>query len=239
MFNEKDIIESCASSLSSALEEFSEKHRAEYEIIFSDDGSTDGSGDIILRYKEKTKLPHGVIRLVSSAKNCGKGHAVRLGMLEADGDYMLFTDSDLAYGTAAVCDILDMISSPDNTSDIVIGSRAASNDGYRGYSTARKIASKTYVKFLSAFAGFDHTDSQCGIKAFRKDAAKKLFGCAKECGWAFDFEILLLAKEFGISVDEYPVSVINHRESKIHLLHDSLKMLSDVRQIKKRIKNIH
>ncbi|MBP3293301.1 MAG: glycosyltransferase, partial [Clostridia bacterium] len=170
---------------------------------------------------------------VRADKNRGKGHAVRLGMQAAQGDLCLFTDCDLAYGTDIIPAMANRMSS--SPADVLIGSRAIAEDGYAGYTLARKLASKAYVRLLALSAGFRYTDSQCGIKLFRREAAKKIFSLAETDGWAFDFELLLLADKLGCKIEEYPVKVLNHRESKIHLISDSLKMAGDVRKIKKRI----
>ena len=118
----------------------------------------------------------------------------------------------------------------------MIGSRAIDPDGYKGYTFIRRLASKAYLKVLTVYAGFSHSDSQCGIKMFRGEAAKKIFSYCEIDKWAFDFEALLIAKKLGMKVDEHPVHIINHRDSKIHLISDSIRMMGDIRRIKKRVK---
>ncbi|MBQ7314021.1 MAG: glycosyltransferase, partial [Clostridia bacterium] len=203
------------------------------EILFSDDGSTDDCAAIVEKTARELALTGVDIRVVRADKNRGKGHAVRLGMQAAQGELCLFTDCDLAYGTDIIPAMANRMSS--SPADVLIGSRAIAEDGYAGYTLARKLASKAYVRLLALSAGFRYTDSQCGIKLFRKEAAKKIFSLAETDGWAFDFELLLLADKLGCKIEEYPVKVLNHRESKIHLISDSLKMAEDVRKIKKRI----
>ena len=100
----------------------------------------------------------------------------------------------------------------------------------------RKVASKVYIKVLCFAGGFDLTDSQCGCKAFKRDAARDIFSKAKVNGFAFDFELILRAKNAGIKIIEMPVKIINHRDSKIHIVRDSIRMLRDIRKIKKDIK---
>ena len=91
---------------------------------------------------------------------------------------------------------------------------------------------------ISLTAGFRHSDSQSGMKMFHGDTARKIFSYAAVNGWAFDFEVLMIAQKMGKTVREYPVKIINHRESKINLLSDSLKMMKDILRIKKRVKNL-
>ena len=70
---------------------------------------------------------------------------------------------------------------------------------------------------------------------FRHDAAKAIFPLCTVNGWAFDFEALMIAEKLGYTIREYPVKVINHRESKINLMRDTFKMIRDVKEIKKRV----
>lgn len=236
MYNEKTVVEACAKDLTDALETYAAAHSVDYEVIFSDDGSTDGCGKLVENFAAAHSLNHGVIRLVTAEKNAGKGSAVRLGMLASEGDYVCFTDSDLAYGTAVIGDMLTDIR--EKGGDLLIGSRAIHPEGYAGYTFMRKLASKVFIKMLGITAGFRHTDSQCGMKFFKGETARKIFANTSVNGWAFDFEVLLIAQKLGKTVREFPVTVINHRESKVRLFSDSLKMLKDVRRIKKRVKSL-
>ena len=98
--------------------------------------------------------------------------------------------------------------------------------------------SKTYIKIICIFGGFKLSDSQCGCKGFTKDAAKKIFSNCEIDGFAFDLEALLLATKMKMKIAEVPVKIINHRESKINIVKDTFKMLSDLRKIKKRVKKL-
>lgn len=234
MYNEKANAVGCAADLTGKLESVAEALSFEYEIIFSDDGSRDGCGDLVRAWADEAVLQHGKVTVYTAEKNSGKGMAVRLGMMQSKGDYALFTDCDRAYGCDVIVEMFKAIVS--NGTDIMIGSRAIGDDGYTGYTFMRKLASKTYMKALSVVAGFKHSDSQCGIKMFKGDVARRIFPLCEVCGWAFDLEVLMIADKLGYTVSEFPVKVINHGESKVNLLRDSVKMLGDVRKIKKRVK---
>ena len=236
MYNEKAIAVDCASELTKTLEAAAEALSFEYEIIFSDDGSRDGCGDLVREWTDKAELKHGEVIVYTAEKNSGKGMAVRLGMMQSRGDYTLFTDCDRAYGCDIIVEMLKHII--EKKSDIVIGSRAIGKDGYTGYTFMRKLASKTYMKALSLVAGFKHSDSQCGIKMFKGDVARRVFPLCEVCGWAFDLEVLMIAEKMGCTVSEFPVKVINHGESKVRLVQDSIKMLKDIQKIKKRVKSM-
>lgn len=225
MYNESGIIEDTAKKLSEEMEQ----HFDSYEILFSDDGSKDGCGDIV----RALELP--CVRVTGYVQNQGKGCAVRSAVMEAEGDIIMFTDADLAYGTEVICRAVKTLEAHKDAG-ILIGSRNIGKDGYDGYTLLRKIASKIYIKVLCVAGGFDLSDSQCGCKAFRRDAAREVFSKAKVNGFAFDFEIILRAKKAGIKIVEMPVKIINHRESKIHIVRDSIRMLRDIRKIKKDIK---
>jgi len=228
MYNESKIIEGTARTLHKYMTETFGKDN--FEVIFSDDGSRDGSFDIV------NSLGLDNVRCIRTEENFGKGSAVRHAMLEAKGDIAMFTDADLAYGTDIVKGFCDyMTEHPE--ADCLIGSRNISKDGYEGYTFIRKVASKVYIKILCIAGGFKLSDSQCGCKAFRNAAAKKIFSHAEVNRFAFDFEAILLANKFNFKIHEFPVKVINHGDSKVRVLKDSIKMIKDLRKMRKRIKN--
>lgn len=225
MYNESSIIEDTARQLSAYMQ----ANFDDYEIIFSNDGSKDGCDKIV----ESLHLPS--VRVVGYEQNRGKGYAVRTAMLAAKGDYVMFTDADLAYGTDVIGRVRDaFLAHPE--ADMVIGSRNLSKDGYEGYTPIRKLASKTYIKVLCLAGGFKLSDSQCGCKAFTKDAVKKIFTRCEVDRFAFDFEAILWAVKYGMTIHEIPVKIINHRESSVNLVRDTLKMLRDLVKMKRRIK---
>ena len=225
MYNEKSIIADTARTLSSYMEE----HFESYEILFSDDGSLDGCGDVV----RQLDLPF--VRVTGYEKNHGKGCAVRTAMLEAEGDFVMFTDADLAYGTDVIRTAYDRWEK-EGRPELLLGSRNLGKDGYEGYTLIRRIMSKVYIKVLCVVCGFKLSDSQCGCKGFSQKASKEIFRRCKVDGFAFDFEAILWADQFGYRIAEMPVKIINHRESKIHIIRDTLKMLRDLTRIRKDVK---
>ena len=225
MYNESSIIKDTANT----LHEYMSANFEDYEIIFADDGSKDGCGKMV----EEMGLPN--VRLVGYEQNMGKGYAVRTAMLAAEGDIIMFTDADLAYGTDVIKQVYETFEkNPD--AEMVIGSRNLHKDGYEGYTAIRKLASKIYIKVLAIVGGFKLSDSQCGCKAFRGKAAKEIFSRCEVNRFAFDFECILWAVKFGMKIVEMPVKIINHRESKVNVLRDSFKMVRDIIKMKKSIK---
>jgi dolichyl-phosphate beta-glucosyltransferase len=232
MYNENGIIKDTANT----LHEYMSTHFDHYEILFSDDGSKDGCGDTV----RNMNLP--CVRVVGYPDNHGKGCAVRTAMLEAKGDVVMFTDADLAYGTEVIRRAYDALISNKDAS-VLIGSRNLSKDGYEGYTAVRKLMSKAYIKVLCVIGGFKLSDSQCGCKAYKINAAKDIFGLCKVDGFAFDFESIIWAQKFGYKIIEMPVKIINHRESTVRIFRDTVKMLRDLVRIRRRVsresRNIH
>ena len=225
MYNENRVIAESAKTLS----DYMLANFEDYEIVFCSDGSTDGCDKTV----EALNLPN--VRVIGYEKNQGKGCAVRTAILAATGDVRMFTDADLAYGTGVIKQVADAFAeNPD--ADMVIGSRNLDKSGYEGYTFLRKIMSKVYIKVLCIAGGFKLSDSQCGCKAFRADAAEKIFSRCEVNGFAFDFEAILWAVKMKMTIKEIPVRVINHGESKVRIIRDTVKMLKDLSKMKKRIR---
>lgn len=234
MYNEASIAAQCARTLYSACADFAAASGDSYEIIFCDDGSSDNCADIVRR--EAAALGDAAdIRVVGYEVNRGKGSAVRTAFAASAGDVVLYTDCDLAYGTDVIGEAVEKMKTI--PADVLIGSRNVDESGYEGYTLLRKLASKTYILVLNLFAGFKLSDSQCGFKVFRGDAGRKIFRNCETDGFAFDIEALMIAGRLGFRIEEMGVKVINHRASKVHVLRDTFKMLSDLRRIKKRVKS--
>lgn len=229
MYNEAAIVKDAIATYTEALDRIT---GGDYELVLCDDGSCDGCGDIA------RAVAHPKVKLVGYPQNRGKGCAVRTAVMAAEGDLILCTDCDNAYGTDKIAQVLAIFDA-EPEADIVIGSRNLDKSGYDGYTFLRKLASKTYILVLKIAAGLKYSDSQCGFKAYRKKAAHEIFCRAETDRFAFDIEVLLFADRFGFKVREMPVSVINHREaeSKVNMVSDTLEMLGELKRIKKHVKN--
>ena len=97
----------------------------------------------------------------------------------------------------------------------------------------RKLAWKVFSKPVALLAGFSYSESQGGIECFEAPLVQEVFSQCKIDGFAFDFEVLLLYKKAGAKVLELPVTIVNHRASKVRLFRDAFRMLRDVAKIKK------
>ena len=225
VYNEEKRITDTARVLDSFLKDTFD----DYEIIFSNDGSTDNT----LSLAKNIESQYEKIKCVSYDTNKGKGGAVRNGILASDSDYVFYTDCDLAYGTDVIKRGVDLF--VQKNPDIVIGSRNLDKESYENYTFMRKLMSKVYFKMIALVSGFSHSDSQCGFKGFKTSVAHNVF---KECvidSFAFDLEALIKAEKKGYTVAEMPVKILNHNEndSKVRPVRDTLKMLKDIRKIKK------
>ncbi len=228
-YNEENRIEESAKILDGYLKDLYD----DYEIIFCSDGSTDST------FEKAKALEKGNrnIKAVGYELNRGKGCAVRTGVLASDGDIVIFTDCDLAYGTDVIKKAVDKFE--ETGAQLVIGSRNLDSESYKGYSFARKLMSRVYFKLISLMTGFKQTDSQCGFKCFTKDAAHTIFSECKIDSFAFDLEALLKAQDKGYKIEEIAVKIINNdnRNTKVKMVSDSVRMLKDIRQIKRNQKS--
>ncbi len=227
MYNESSIIEDTAKQLDKyMLEHFGN----DYEIIFADDGSRDGSADIV----NSLNLPN--VKVVGYPKNQGKGCAVRYGVLASAGEIVIFTDADLAYGIDVIKEAVNIIENGEYP--VLVASRAKHKEGYEGYTLIRKLASRTYITVLNLFGGIKISDAQCGFKAFNGDVARTIFSLCKTNNFAFDLEVILIAQKMKLKIYEMPAKIINHRESKVNVLKDAVKMLKEISKIKRNIRGI-
>jgi dolichyl-phosphate beta-glucosyltransferase len=174
------------------------------EVVAVDDGS-DEAGLLALAAAVKA-LPSGVEgRIVRHEANRGKGAAVRTGALAAQGDYVAFIDADLATPPE---DLSALLAALDSGTDVAVGVRnqPGGSDMRNRRGLARRLAGKGYAWFMQRLLMPDISDSQCPLKAFRRDSGRRLFGLQRIDTWAFDAELLFLARQMKLRVQQVPVS---------------------------------
>ena len=199
------------------------------EIIVVDDGSSDETASRVEDFSARSG-DDPTIRCLRLPHNRGKGAAVRMGVLAADRPLLLYTDADLS---TPIEEADKLVATLDGGADVAIGSRSV-----RGAQVEvrqplyRVLMGKTFNKAMRLVTFLGVVDSQCGFKLFRRDVAHRLFAASRIDSFAFDVEILFLARQAGLSVAEVPVRWLNDARSTVHPLWDSLKMLEDVLRIR-------
>jgi dolichyl-phosphate beta-glucosyltransferase len=197
----------------------------EFEVIVVDDGSRDGTVALGRLFEETDQR----IRVLACA-HMGKGAAVRTGVLSANGHFVLFMDAD---GATPLSEIPKLIAGIDEGYDVAIGSRVVRREGEAEVKTAlhRRIIGRTFAFFTGLLALGGIADTQCGFKMFRREAAAAIFSRQKTVGFAFDVEILFIARRLSLSIVEVPVNWVAQPGSKVNLVTDSFRMLWDICRI--------
>lgn len=198
----------------------------EAEVIVVNDGSRDETADIVRSYAHKSEA----LRLVENPGNRGKGYSVRNGVLHANGDFILFTDADLSSPIEEASKLLGAL---ERGADIAIGSRWVRSElQTRRHSVARQVLGRMFNGLLRVLLGLDFKDTQCGFKAFRREAARALFPLQQIEGWGFDPEILFLAKKMGFRAEEVPVVWAHDDRTRINPVADGSRMVADMLRIR-------
>jgi glycosyltransferase AglD len=173
------------------------KITAEFEILVAEDGSSDGSAELVREYAKKDPR----IRLLHSDTRLGRGKALNRAITEAKGGIVCYYDVDLATGMQHLPELIAVIQ---NGATISTGSRLLpSSDTVR--TGGREIASRSYNFLVRLFLGSRIFDHQCGFKGFRRDTILPLLPQIRSDHWFWDTEILVRAQRMGFKVAEFPV----------------------------------
>jgi dolichyl-phosphate beta-glucosyltransferase len=214
-----------AATLDQVLSYVSQQHW-KAEIIVVNDGSADETREIVRQYSARNPI----VRLVDNPGNRGKGYSVRNGMLTARGDMLLFSDADLS---SPISEAPKLLAALENGADIAIGSRWMKSElQTERQSITRQIFGRMYNLLLRILLGLDYKDTQCGFKAFTRNAARAIFSAQRIERWGFDPELLFLAKVYGLRVAEVPVEWAHAGGSKLRPVVDGVKMFVELLRIR-------
>lgn len=223
-FNEESLIAGTLTGLTTFLGE----RFLRYEILVVDDGSSDRTGDVVKAWQSANRAP---VRLLVNPINCGKGCAIRRGMLQAGGRYRLFMDADLPYRLSALDDFLQALESGN---DVAVGSRVLPGSQVNGVPPLRFVAGQVFSWLVQAVLFRGLPDTQCGFKAFTAQAVARIFPRLTIDGFGFDVEALYLARKFGFRIQPVPVQTTEtyRRDSRVRLGRDSLRMFTDLFRVR-------
>lgn len=204
----------------SKVAEFVEVQDYAVEVLIVDDGSVDNTAKIVAKFA----AAHPVVRLLQ-AEHRGKGHAVKVGMLQARGEYAFLCDADLAMPITEISKFLPPVQ---NSYQVAIGSREGEGAIRYNEPVYRHVMGRVFNWLVKVMAVPGFEDTQCGFKCFHCSAKTDLFSHQTIDGFGFDVEVLYVAQKRGYNIIEVPIQWYYQRESKVHPLKDTLRMVRDM-----------
>ena len=204
---EKDLPDSI-----STLHQFLEQNLSyEWRILVADNGSTDSTLAVaqnLSREYERVNYLH--------LEQKGRGRALHRAWLESDADILSYMDVDLSTDLEAFPKLVDAIAKKEY--DIAIGSRLMSASRVVHRTAGRELTSRSYNLIIKTMFFVRFTDAQCGFKAIRRSAARRLVPLIKDRGWFFDSELLILAEKNGYRIKEVPVKWTDDPDSRVNVV---------------------
>jgi dolichyl-phosphate beta-glucosyltransferase len=205
------------------IRDYLDKQAWNAEVIVVNDGSTDQTVSVVGNFSDRWN----VLRLVDNWGNYGKGYSVRHGALQAAGKIVLFSDADLSAPVTEIPKLVVPILS--NDCDIAFGSRGIDRSLIGVHQSKwRELSGMVFNLLVRLTIGLSFKDTQCGFKAFRREATLPIFQRQTIMGFGFDPEILYIGKKQGLRMKEIPVRWNHVDGTTVRFLKDSLKMFLDL-----------
>jgi dolichyl-phosphate beta-glucosyltransferase len=220
-----------------AASEFLCKNNLSGEIIVVDDASTDGTAQAA-GHIDPDRPKGAELKVIRYDVHRGKGYAVRTGIIQTTGDYVMFADSGCCVPYDDAMRGLDMIKA--GLCDIAHGSRKMKGTHIiRKQRPYRHICSTLFHWFAIIVMGIpaELTDTQCGFKIYRGDVARHLYGQCETSGFMFDIEIILRALRDGYRIKEFPIDWACDRDSRLSPARSLRRILGELMRIKKTLRN--
>ncbi|MCC6159914.1 MAG: glycosyltransferase family 2 protein [Deltaproteobacteria bacterium] len=209
-----------------AIRAYAARSNDAIEVLVIDDGSRDDTSSVA----RAKGIDWPLLRVEHDEQNRGKGDAVRRGIELARGEIVLFFDAD---SSTPIEEIEKFRPHFDAGADIVIGSRALPDSDIRVRQPwYRENMGRVFNVFVQAFVMRGVIDTQCGFKAFRREAARRICALQRLAGFAFDVELLFIARKLGYQIREVPIVWQNSAKSRVNPLWDSSRMFLDLLRIR-------
>lgn len=196
-----------------------------WEILVVSNASTDGTDDVVRSFGDT--IPG--LQLLSLTGR-GKGLAVRAGAIRSWGEIVFLCDADLSMPPETLARFLEAI----ENADVVVGSREAPGATRYREPWQRHVMGRAFNRLVRMLAVQGIDDTQCGFKAFRRDAANHLFGQQFLTGWGFDVELLYLAQKYDYLITELGIDWYFDADSRVRPGTDTLNMLTEIIMIRLR-----
>jgi dolichyl-phosphate beta-glucosyltransferase len=217
-YNETARIERALSSVSDCIR----LRGWDAEVLVVDDGSADNTAALVQLWAQR----HPEVRLLRNDRNRGKGYSVRNGMLRAAGEIVMFTDADLS---SPIEEAERLFAAITEGADVAIGSRWLTGRRIvHKQPLYRRVFGRCFNALTRTIMRLPFADTQCGFKAFRREAAQLVFGLQRIERWGFDPEILFIGIKRGLRIAEVPVSWGHDERSRISYLRDGMQMLMEL-----------
>jgi dolichyl-phosphate beta-glucosyltransferase len=213
-------------TLDRILEYLNAEGLTDWEILIVNDGSRDGTADVVRRYMAREAR----ILLIENPGNRGKGSAVRNGMLAATKEWVLITDADLSAPIEELSRLTDAVRV--QQAQVAIGSRAVDRSLVAVHqSPFREFSGRFFNVVMRLVTGLPFRDTQCGFKLFSREAAQAIFKRQQIEGFGFDVEDLMIARTLGLKAIEVGVRWANVEGTKVSLM-AGLRSFSDVLMVR-------